>query len=156
MPDENDREDPAEYGYKLPNGRIAEIDMPHKNHGVLRWLVNGVTVGGVITAIFFSGKASTSMDTALKNDDKQDIRIERLFVQNNKLLLALTEQNIQQKASDKRFEEKFDDANKKLDDSNEKLDDINNGVQQNRENIIILQNGKLSMIDNTGVNVAMR
>ena len=148
----NNAEDTRKHGRRASDNPDYKGDMSHKDGSLLRWLINGVTVGGVIGAIFFSGRASSTMDTALKVNDKQDLRIEQLYQQNNKLLLALTEQNIQQKESDRRFEEKFDDAN-------DKLDRINDGVQKNRESIIILQNGsgKLSLKDKTKViSVAMR
>jgi hypothetical protein len=148
MTDANTTEDIARNGRRATDDKHPEGFISHQNHGLLRWLVNGITVGGVIGAIFLSGRASTAMDTALKNDDKQDIRIENLYVQNNKLLLALTEQNVQQRESDKRFESMFRDVI-------EGLEDVDDSVRENEKDIIIMQQ-KISAIDNTSVTVAMR
>lgn len=152
----NNTENIRKYGRRASDNTAHEEDMSHKDGSLFRWLINGVTVGGVIGAIFFSGRASSTMDTALKVNDNQDTRIEQLFEQNNKLLLALTEQNIQQKESDKRFEKKFDDANEKLNDIKQGQDKMNDNILRNEKDIIILQQ-KISSIDKLSIySIAMR
>ncbi len=149
MPDENDREDPAKHRRRSTDCEQPKELLSPKDGGLWSVVRNSVGVAFVLTVCVGVGRFSGTVDTNVKDIDHNKVAIKEMLRQNQQLIIALKEQNVQQKESDKRFEEKFDDAN-------EKLDDINNGVQQNRESIIIMQNGKLSMIDNTGVNVAMR
>ena len=148
MSNEEDRRNYEKDGRRSTDKRRDEGSGTQPGVGFRNWFLNGIAVGGVVTALLGIGRASTTLDTAVKSNDTQDQRIEQLFEQNNKLLLALTEQNIQQKESDKRFEEKFDRTI-------ETLEDVKDGVKENSKDIIILQqHQKLSSKDNTGVQIA--
>ena len=142
-------EDTRKYGRRSTDNKSLEKNMPYSTGSLWGSIRNGVLTASFITALIGIGRFSYKVDTNANNIDENKQAIKELLTQNRNLIIVLKEQNIQQKESDKRFEQKFDDAN-------DKLDRINDGVQKNRESIIILQNGKVSMQDNTTVNVAMR
>jgi len=138
MPNEDNREDTVEHGRRSTDGEQPQELLPPKDGGLWSVIRNSVGVAFVISVCVGVGRFSTQIDENIKDIDHNRVAIVDILKQNQELIIAIKEQNIQQKESDKRFEQKFDDAN-------EKLNDINNGVQQNRESIIIMQNGKLSM-----------
>lgn len=140
----NNRRDPEKNGRRATDNQQIKKYMSYPGNSLWGYVRNGIASAFVITALVGVGRASHTLDTAVKDVDENKIAIKNILEQNQELILVLKEQNIQQKESDKRFEEKFDNAN-------EKLKNINDGVQKNRENIIILQNGKLSMRDKTNI-----
>lgn len=152
MTDANNTEDTARNGRRSTDNPCTEKVLPQATNSLRFKFFSGFLSLGLITALLTVGisvgKYSTTLDTAVKDVEDNRNSIKELLRQNQDLIIVLKEQNIQQKESDKRFEDKFDDAN-------DKLDRINDGVQKNRESIIILQNGKISMRDNTSV-IAMR
>ena len=129
---------------------IKEV-FPQPSGGVLRWLLNGIAVGGVVSVLFYSGRSSHILDTTVGDNAKQDKKLELIITQlhtndieQNRLLSMLENTVIQQKASDDQFLNE-------LKETREKLKDIDNGVRGNREAIIIM-NGKVTHTDKTSVN----
>lgn len=149
MQNENNTEETIRNGRRKTDGLAMEESVPHSPSGLWRSVRNGVFTAAFVTSLIAIGRFSYKVDSNVGNIAENKESIKDILKQNRELIIAIKEQNIQQKESDKRFEEKFDDAN-------DKLDLINNGVQKNRESIIILQNGKMSALDNTHVNIAMR
>jgi len=151
MSGENNEEGTGRNGRRsADNTRNKEV-FPSSGNGVLRWLLNGVAVGGVIAVLFYSGRASRLLDTAVASNVKQDQKIDLIITQlhtndieQNRLLSMLENTVIQQKASDEQFLNE-------LKETREKLQDIDNGVRGNREAIIIM-NGKVTKSDNTSAN----
>jgi hypothetical protein len=145
----DNREDTAKHGRRATDHIEDEAVLSQASSGLWNIIRNSIGVAFVLTVCVGVGRFSGQVDSNVKSIDENKVAIKEILIQNNTLLLALTAQNIQQKESDKRFEEKFDDAN-------HMLNRINDGVKQNRENIIILQNGKVSISDKTSVYLAMR
>jgi hypothetical protein len=148
MENENNTEGVIRNGRRKTDTVTTEEILPSTISGGVRGVFKWFFSFGLVAALIAVGRASHTLDTAIADNDKQDKRIEQLFLQNQKLILALHEQNIQQKESDKRFEEKFD---KTID----TLEDVKDGVNRNSKDIIILQQ-KVSMRDKTTVYLAMR
>ena len=149
MESANNTEDIRKHGRRKTDNQPNEEVFPSAKGSNWGNVFNGLGLAFLLTMAVATGKFLGQMGTNVDDIAENKSNIEKMLEQNQELIIALKEQNIQQKESDKRFEEKFDDANNKL-------DRINDGVQKNRESIIILQNGKVSLKDNTVVNVAMR
>jgi len=141
--------DTPKHGRRSTDDPKFKENMPSPVHSNWRSVFNGLGLAFILTVAVASGKLLGRVDANSVDIEEAKNERKEIIVEIRELVYALKDQNIQQKESGKRFEEKFDDAN-------EKLDKINEGVQKNRENIIILQNGKVSMRDKTSVKVAMR
>jgi hypothetical protein len=102
----------------------------------------------VLTVCVGVGRFSGQVDSNVKDIDHNKVAIRELLDQNRDLIIVLKEQNIQQKESDKRFEDKFDRVI-------DRLKDVDDSVRDNKKDIIIMQQ-KISRVDNTGVVLAMR
>ena len=148
MKDADNREDITKHGRRATDDPAIKTDIPQQVRSNWYNVFNGLGLAFLLTMAVGTGKFIGQMGTNVGDIDDNKVAIKAILQQNQELIIAIKEQNIQQKESDKRFEEKFDDAN-------EKLEKINDGVQKNRENIIILQNGKMSMRDNTSTIIVL-
>ena len=142
---------------RTPRRRATDTIEPKKSvpppsHGFRGSLFTGVFSLGIATAIFTSGMQWNNYTTKV-DSNVESIKV--LLKQNQELIIAIKEQNIQQKESDKRFEQKFDDANDQLKDIIDGQKEMNNNIMNNSKDIIILQQ-KISLMAIDGVTVAMR
>jgi hypothetical protein len=148
MTNANNTEDFAGNGRRSTDNKPPETAFsPSASNFRSRLLIGFISLGG-ITALLGIGRASNTLDTAVKDIDHNKVAIREILDQNRDLIIVLKEQNIQQKESDKRFEGKFDRVI-------DKLKDVDDSVRDNKNDIIIMQQ-KISMRDNTGVYLAMR
>lgn len=148
----NNEKDTRIHGRRATDDPSFKASVPQTSGNNWRSVFNGLGLAFILTVCVGIGRFSHTIDANVKEIDVAKQERKELLKQIRDVVIVLKEQNIQQKESDKRFEEKFDDAN-------DKLDRINDGVQKNRESIIILQNGsaKVSIRDNTAVyELAMR
>jgi len=143
MTDANDKRDVGINGRRADDNKSTEKVFPSTAHSLRHWFVSGITVGGVIGALFLSGRASATMDSAVSINVKQDEQILVLTKlmyeeqsQSRELLTILKNQGQQTKESDERFEDMLKESNELQ--------------RDNREKIIIL-NQKISAIDKTRV-----
>jgi hypothetical protein len=151
MNSENNTEDASRNGRRSTDDSDTKEVFSPPSGGLLRWLLNGVAVGGVIAVLFYSGRASRLLDSTVASNARQDQKIEFIITQlhtndieQNRLLSMLENTVIQQKRSD-------DEFLRELKETREKLNDIDHGVRGNREAIIIM-NGKVTSVDKTRVN----
>jgi predicted RND superfamily exporter protein len=143
MTDANDKRDVGINGRRADDNKPTQKVLSSTTHSIRHWFVSGITVGGVIGALFLSGRASATMDSAVSINVKQDEQILVLTKlmyeeqsQSRELLTILKNQGQQTKESDERFEEMLKESNELQ--------------RDNREKIIIL-NQKISVIDKTNV-----
>jgi len=143
MNNENDTEDVTKKRRRSTDNKQPEASILSTGNSLRHWFISGVTVGGVIGALFLSGRASATMDTAVNTNIKQDEQILVLTKlmyeeqsQGRELLTILKNQGEQTKESDGRFEDMLKESNELQ--------------RDNREKIIIL-NQKISLIDKTKV-----
>lgn len=148
MTDANNTEDTPRNGRRATDDKQDETVFSSKTSGLWSVVRNSVGVAFVITVCVGVGRFSHTVDTNVNDIAKHDTVIEKILEQNNKLLVVLETQNIQQKESDKRFEDKFDRVI-------DQLKDVDDSVRDNKKDIIIMQQ-KISYKDNTGVVLAMR
>ena len=145
-------EDTRKFGRRSTDNPGFKGSVSQASNSNWRSVFNGLGLAFILTVCVTTGRLLGQMDSNVKEIDTAKQERKELMKQILDVVIVLKEQNVQQRESDKRFEEKFDDAN-------DKLDRINDGVQKNRESIIILQNsgGKLSGRDKTKVDyLAMR
>ena len=143
MTDANDKRNIGISGRRASDNKPIEKVFSSPTHSLRHWFVSGITVGGVIGALFLSGRASATMDSAVNVNTKQDEKILVLTKlmyeeqsQGRELLTILKNQGQQTKESDERFEDMLKESNELQ--------------RDNREKIIIL-NQKISAIDKTRV-----
>lgn len=150
------------FGRRASDNTLSDESYRVQTRGFRHWFLSGLTVGGVVGTIFLAGRTSGTLDTVVITNDKQDKVIEKIIerlanndIEQNRLLVVLENQVIQQKESDGRFEKKFDNTIETLQDMREEL---KQGIDKNSEKIINLQLQipKVSLRDRTAVQIAMR
>ena len=145
MTDANNTEDTPRNGRRATDNKPDESVFSPKTSGLWSVVRNSVGVAFVLTVCVGIGRFSNTVDTNVKDIDHNKVAIRELLDQNRDLIIVLKEQNIQQKESDKRFEDKFD-----------RLKDVDDSVRDNKKDIIIMQQ-KISKVDNTRIDyLAMR
>jgi hypothetical protein len=92
--------------------------------------------------------ALDSVVSPVKDIDTAKGERKEIMVEIREIVSVLREQNVQQKESDERFEEKFDDVI-------DQLKEVDDSVRDNKNDIIIMQQ-KISKMDKTSVYLAMR
>jgi hypothetical protein len=148
MPDENARKDPLNHGRRSTDCEHAQTVLSSQNSGLWGVIRTSVGVAFIITVCVGVGRFSNTVDTNVKDIDVAKGERKEIMVEIREIVTVLREQNIQQKESDKRFEEKFDNVI-------DQLKDVDDSVRDNKKDIIIMQQ-KISVVDNTDVIVAMR
>ena len=148
MTDANNTEDTPKHGRRKSDD--PEFKTPVSSTRSNRWssVFNGLGLAFILTICVAVGRFSGQVDSNVKDIDDNKIAIKEILHQNRDLIIVLKEQNIQQKESDRRFEDKFDRVI-------DQLKDVDDSVRDNKKDIIIMQQ-KISAVDNTGVIVAMR
>ena len=117
----------------------AQTDVPQARGSLWRWLINGITVGGVISAIFFSGRASHSLDSTVKKVDRHDVYIVKMMEKQTELMLAISDNTNHYKKNSEFMDKFFDQQEKSDNEFKEIIKEIRNGVLNNTKDIIILQ-----------------
>jgi len=148
MSDANNTEDTTRNGRRSTDNQPDETFFPSKTGSLWSVIRNSVGVAFVITVCVGVGRFSHTVDSNVKDIDTAKGERKEIMVEIREIVSVLREQNIQQKESDKRFEEKFDDVI-------DQLKDVDDSVRDNKKDIIIMQQ-KISVVDNTDVIVAMR
>jgi hypothetical protein len=148
MTDANNTEDTPRNGRRATDNQCPEDLLSSKTSGLWSIVRNSVGVAFVLTVCVGIGRFSNTVDTNVKDIDHNKVAIRELLDQNRDLIIVLKEQNIQQKESDKRFEDKFDRVI-------DRLKDVDDSVRDNKKDIIIMQQ-KISKMDKTSVYLAMR
>lgn len=148
MTDANNTEDTPRNGRRATDNQCPEDLLPSKAGGLWSVVRNSVGVAFVLTVCVGVGRFSGQVDSNVKDIDHNKVAIRELLDQNRDLIIVLKEQNIQQKESDKRFEDKFDRVI-------DRLKDVDDSVRDNKKDIIIMQQ-KISKMDKTSVYLAMR
>jgi hypothetical protein len=148
MNDASNTEDTPKHGRRTTDNPEFEAYIPPTKSN--RWgsILNGLGLAFILTVCVATGGFLRQVGTNVGDIDENKQTIKEILVQNNALLVTLSEQNAQQKASDKRFEGMFKDVI-------DGLDDVDDSVRDNEKDIIIMQQ-KMSSVDNTSVYLAMR
>jgi len=143
MNNENDKRDTGSSGRRASDYIEPKEVLPSSGNSVLHWIRSGLAVGGVVSLLFYTGRASHTLDTVVVTNVKQDNKIELIITQlhnndieQNRLLLMLENQVIQQNKSDGEFLRE--------------MRSIGSDVKHNSKAIVIM-NGKISARDNTSV-----
>jgi methyl-accepting chemotaxis protein len=146
----------VKYGRRKTDGGNNEKDIPQPQSSLWRSIFNGIGLAFVITALIAVGRFSGQMDSTVSHITKQNENIEKILISVATLTEA-TKNNSESIRDNKDFLKGFLGQQRESD--KEFLDvikDIKNGVDRNRESIIIMQQ-KVSHIDKTKVELyAMR
>jgi len=149
MTDANNTEDSPRNGRRSTDDPSFKTDVPQQVRSNWNNVFNGLGLAFLLTMAVATGKFLGQMGTNVEDIDDNKVAIKAILQQNQELIIAIKEQNIQQQESDKRFESKFDDVI-------DKLKDVDDSVRENKKDIIIMQQ-KISKIDKLAVyQLAMR
>ena len=113
MGDANNTENTSGAGRRSTDNKEFETRITSTKSNRWGGILNGIGLAFLLGVAVTAGGFLKQVDSNVKEIEVAKQERKELMLQNNALLITLAEFNVQQRESDKRFEEKFDDSNKK-------------------------------------------